>query len=594
MEEDERNEWGPKGQPSASEQLKISGYTEETEYPEPNWEANIQNELSKPKNQQLNSGIAANDPLVDSLLLASPLLAKPALMKGLMIGGGNLIKKYPLKALEVGLTGLGASDYKDNPQDLVLETLGMKTDTMVSGGKRGPFNPVANLGIKKLGEIFDDVLSEANSIFNRKLAGADGINIPFLKSENLGGFGKEANKKIFDIQQGMRPKTNQLGLFANQSDYELLELYKSQNKTLPSAKDLDTLISRKQAKRALRPSDFDDIIAEFPEITPDHIFGYISDIHAGRSGTRKLNPATNRWIGNQKGLEGTLRFLNAKAAPNPNFDLAEIAAELSAEFNKTITPADISNMIKGNVKGGVISFKTQGMKQPMQIKSIADLRKAYMARVARYQDIPAFERGHVFAADNIIKDRNIKSLTDFKNNLEPEIARSIYRQLDDEALTELIRANVDNNFDNIESLYEQVLAGNRSRKNLDEPDKIIAQLYGRDYGLRESFLSYVYPERSLNRLIPSDLKAAFTDLYKKELDSVLRNFEDLRAPGSKGLYNKTVGPYMLDQIKNKVAIDVLKSFGPDQRTRDILEQLTLMSDKGYGKDMVDYISGEAF
>ena len=189
MEEEERNEWGPKGQPSASEQLKISGHTEETEYPEPNWEANIQNELSKPKNQQLNSGIAANDPLSDTLLLASPLLAKPAVMKGLMIGGGNLIKKYPLKALEVGLTGLGAASSGDNPEDIVFETLGMKTDTMFTGGKGGGFNKYTALGVKELSRIIDDVFSEANSIFNRKLAGADGINIPFLKSENLGGFG---------------------------------------------------------------------------------------------------------------------------------------------------------------------------------------------------------------------------------------------------------------------------------------------------------------------------------------------------------------------------------------------------------------------
>ena len=153
------------------------------------------------------------------------------------------------------------------------------------------------------------------------------------------------------------------------------------------------------------------------------------------------------------------------------------------------------------------------MSKPVEIKNIDDLRKAYLARVARYKNIPAFERGHVFAADNIIKDNKVANLTDFKNNLEPEIARSIYRQLDDEALDELIRLNVDNNFEDIESLYEQILAGNRSRKNLDDPDKVIAALYGRDYGLRESFLNFVYPDRSLGRLIPPDLKAAFTDLY---------------------------------------------------------------------------------
>ena len=127
-----------------------------------------------------------------------------------------------------------------------------------------------------------------------------------------------------------------------------------------------------------------------------------------------------------------------------------------------------------------------------------------------------------------------------------------------------------------------MLEGNRKRKNLDDPDKVIADLYGTQYGLRESFLSYVYPDRSLGRLIPADLKATFTDLYKKELKMALLDFE-----------GASVGPYALDKIKNKVAVDVLKSF-PDVDTRGILEQLTLMSDKAYGKDMVDYLTGEAF
>ena len=96
----------------------------------------------------------------------------------------NLIKKYPLKSLEVGLTGLGASDYMDNPQDLVLETLGMKTDTMFTGGKKGPFNPVANLGIKKLTKIFTDILDGPNP----KFATEGGPNTFFMsKSDDATG-----------------------------------------------------------------------------------------------------------------------------------------------------------------------------------------------------------------------------------------------------------------------------------------------------------------------------------------------------------------------------------------------------------------------
>tara|TARA_Y100000816_G_C26075142_1_gene565847 strand:+ start:54 stop:1517 length:1464 start_codon:yes stop_codon:yes gene_type:complete len=123
---------------------------------------------------------------VDASLIAAPFLAKPAILSGALTGTANLIKKYPLKALEVGLTGIGASDYKDNPQDLVLETLGMKTDTMFTGGKKGPFNPVANLGIKKLTKIFTDILDGPNP----KFAG-EGSMLMSKSDDATGGISKK-------------------------------------------------------------------------------------------------------------------------------------------------------------------------------------------------------------------------------------------------------------------------------------------------------------------------------------------------------------------------------------------------------------------
>ena len=369
---------------------------------------------------------------------------------------------------------------------------------------------------------------------------------------------------------------DQLGLFENEGDQFLYQKYKAQNKVIGAP-----LPKRQQAGRALRPTDFDDIIAENPEITPDLIFAYIESTKAGRFGKGVRNPNTGRLKRNNRGLEGTLKFLNRKAAPDANFDLSEIAAELSAEFNKTITPKTLSNIIDENVRQGTFTFKTQGMSKPIEIKSIDDLRKAYLHRVARYRGIPAFERGHVFAADNIIKDNKVATLTDFRNNLEPEIARSIYRQLDEESLEQLIKANVDNNFESIESLYEQILAGNRSRKNLKDPDKVIAALYGQDYGLRESFLNFVYPDRSLGRLIPADLKAAFADIYQKELTQKLSAYQGL-----------SIGPGALDKIRAEVAQEVLKSF-PDVDTRFVLEQMTLANDKAFGRQMVNELTGEA-
>ena len=103
---------------------------------------------------------------------------------------------------------------------------------------------------------------------------------------------------------------DQLGLFENEGDQFLYEKYKAQNKVIGTP-----LPKRQQAGRALRPSDFDDIIEEYPEITPDLIFNYIESTKAGRFGKGVRNPDTGRLKRNNRGLEGTLKFLNRKAAP---------------------------------------------------------------------------------------------------------------------------------------------------------------------------------------------------------------------------------------------------------------------------------------
>ena len=106
-------------------------------------------------------------------------------------------------------------------------------------------------------------------------------------------------------------------------------------------------------------------------------------------------------------------------------------------------------------------------------------------------------------------------------------------------------------------------------------------MYGQDYGLRESFLNFVYPDRSLGRLIPADLKAAFADIYQKELTQKLSAYQGL-----------SIGPGSLDKIRAEVAQEVLKSF-PDVDTRFVLEQMTLANDKAFGRQMVNELTGEA-
>jgi hypothetical protein len=117
----------------------------------------------------LNSGIAANDPLVDTLLLAAPFLAKPAILGGALTGLGNIIKKYPGKSFEVAATALGGAS--EDPQDVALETTAFKADTMFGG--------VRPTSIKKLASIIEEVWSQ--SPFAQT---TDGINIPFFMSKS--------------------------------------------------------------------------------------------------------------------------------------------------------------------------------------------------------------------------------------------------------------------------------------------------------------------------------------------------------------------------------------------------------------------------
>ena len=213
------------------------------------------------------------------------------------------------------------------------------------------------------------------------------------------------------------------------------------------------------------------------------------------------------------------------------------------------------------------------MKKPVKIRSLPELVKAYMGRLQRYKEIPAFEKGHVFAADNIINDRDISSLTDFNNQIDAEISRSIREQLDDQAIEELIAAK--GTLKN-EDFYRSVVDGNRKRRNKADPDKVLADLLGTQYGLRESFLTFVYPERSLSNIIPDDSKAAFADLYRAEL---LESIKDLR---SQLTGQSSFGVATIDRMKMDVAIEVAEIF----KNNDVLNKMILMDDQIYKRSMV--------
>ena len=403
--------------------------------------------------------------------------------------------------------------------------------------------------------------------------------IEFLKGLVMrkGGFSDEDEDRIRKIQEELKiaDEGGQLNLFFGETDEFLSQQYanlrKQEGNPIPTK--LSTDKARRQVTRKIKVSDLDLILQEFPDIPKDKANEYIQAIREEERG-ENLVAGSPRKGGNGKGLIGTLRWLNSVAmAPNSktpsDINVKDVADELSAEFNQIITIKTLDNIIqeKGSIPVEIAD------KEIMQVTDLESLIKAYVRRVERYNSIPAFEAGHVFAAKNIMEDMNIpkgERLANYKGNLEPEIARSIYSMVDDEALTDLLKGTD----------LEAVVIGNRGRRDKSDPDKVIAALYGRDYGLRESFLNFVYPERSLKNKIRDDLKSTFTDIYKEEMELALSDF-DARG-GGKGI----ISPRVLDVIRNRVLRDRVMPYFEEEGLQEVMEALTLISDKISGRDMV--------
>ena len=422
-------------------------------------------------------------------------------------------------------------------------------------------------------------VSQTNAI-TRFFEGISPAGIEFVKGLVMRspGFSEEDQKRIDKVQKELRvnrPQGDQLNLFFGETDAFLSQQYANLRKQEgnPIQTKLSTAKARRQVTRKIKVSDLDLILQEFPDIPKDKANEYIQAIREEERG-QNLVAGSPRKGGNGKGLIGTLRWLNSVAmAPNSktpsDINVKDVADELSAEFNQTITIKTLDNIIqeKGSIPVEIAD------KEIMQVTDLDSLIKAYIRRVERYNSIPAFEAGHVFAAKNIMEDFNIpknEKLANYKGNLEPEIARSIYSMVDDEALKDLLKG----------SDLEAVVIGNRGRKDESDPDKVIAALYGRDYGLRESFLNFVYPERSLKNKIRDDLKSVFTDIYKEEMELALSDFDG--RGGGKG----TISPRILDVIRNRVLRDRVMPYFEEEGLQEVMEALTLTSDKISGRSMV--------
>ena len=339
---------------------------------------------------------------------------------------------------------------------------------------------------------------------------------------------------------------------------------------------------RKKYSRKLQSTDLDLIIQEEGlkgnTIPPEKAQEYVDLVNESRLGKKEYITidGKKRLRRNNKGFIGTISYLNAVSLgvnPKNLKGQVDVINHISKELGTDAV--GLKKIIEG--QGGEITFQTEGMKQPVKIRSLPELVKAYMTRLQRYKEIPAFEKGHFFAADNIINDMDINSLTDFLNQLDPEISRSIREQLDDKAIEELIKVKgTDKGVD----FYRSLVDGNRKRKNKQDPDKILADLLGTQYGLRESFLTFVYPERSLSNIIPEDSKAVFAELYRKELLAEIKGLKaDLRI--NKG--QSSIGPASIDRLK----LDVARSVAKGMKNNKILNEIIVMDNKINKVDMTE-------
>ena len=363
------------------------------------------------------------------------------------------------------------------------------------------------------------------------------------------------------------------------TDAEINSLYDNESLGDNIDENLTARQKREKYGRNLKATDLDKFIKEESlkgrTIDPAKAQEYVDLVNDSRLGKKEYitnAEGKRRLRRNNKGYIGTISYLNAVSRgvnPENLKGQVDVINHISKEMG--VDAIGLKKIIEG--QGGQINFQTEGMKKAVKIRSLPELVKAYMGRLQRYKEIPAFEKGHVFAADNIINDRDISSLTDFNNQIDAEISRSIREQLDDQAIEELIAAK---GTLKSEDFYRSVVDGNRKRKNKQDPDKVLADLLGTQYGLRESFLTFVYPERSLSNLIPEDSKAAFAELYRAEL---LERIKDLR---DQLTGQSSFGIDRIDKMKMQVALEVAENF----KENEILDKMILMNDQIYKIDKV--------
>ena len=302
---------------------------------------------------------------------------------------------------------------------------------------------------------------------------------------------------------------------------------------------------------------------------------------------------TNRTV---KDIKSTIAYLNYKYKETlPTAEINDIAADMSLLFGQDITPETIDSIIKG--QGGEILFQTQGMKNrkqaPFSIKTREDLLKVYNSRLQLLNKHGAFDAGHVYAADQLLKDHKVSNASMF-NNLDAEIRASILTFVTKPELKQLIEGQVSEGED-----YIVKIIGNRSKKAGGDPaDKIFEELYGNAYGLEEDFKNFLFPEMNIANMIDPDLKARFGRQYTKRVNEILDRFK-----GTKGSPSLKVGEGSLNMIRRMAMAEILQDYvinpklgltDKDVRYQNQLKSMVNFFDLLLQRDFVNIDTGELY
>jgi len=290
----------------------------------------------------------------------------------------------------------------------------------------------------------------------------------------------------------------------------------------------------------------------------------------------------------------TIKYLNYEYQLSlPQAYTEDIAAEMSLLFNQDITPETIDAIIDG--QGGQIIYQTQGMinrnEDPIIITDRQSLLNAYVNRLNTLNVHGAFDKGHVYAADQILKDNKVSNASMYRN-LEPEIRASIQQLVSPVELNQLIKGQLTKGTDYIDKII-----GNRSKKAGGDPtDKIFERLYGNAYGLEEDFKNFLFPKQNLANMIHPDLKPLFGRKYTRIVRQKIKERQGIKGAGPQ----LKVGDQSINIIRLEAMKEVLEDYvagteitEDEEKAQASLANVQVFLDFVTGKSMVNPETGTA-